>query len=274
MSDFGLKERFVASMKGVALSQDPQLNIHDLTHQINPFDIEEAAFTLYHTLPYWPEQTVFVSVVDPGVGTIRKSIVAQLVTNQLVVTPDNGTITLLEQKPGILQVREIDENLNRLPGSDNYHTFHGRDVYVYTGARLAAGQISFDQTGPLLKAPWQKLNLAQPIMQEHSIIGAISKVEHPYGNLVTNIPEQLMLQLFKPGDKLLVEVLNQEKTRLKQVVALVSSFGQVGKDELLIYIDSVGYAGLALNSNNLATKQRLEAGNEWTIKLSRIPGHS
>ena len=139
-SDFGTTERFVASMKGVALSVDPYLQIHDLTHHIEPFNIWQASYMLAGTIDYWPEGTVFVSVVDPGVGTERRSVVAKTGTGQYVVTPDNGSLTLVADKQGILEIRQIDETINRRPGSESSHTFHGRDVYAYTGARLAAAR--------------------------------------------------------------------------------------------------------------------------------------
>ncbi len=152
LSDFGLTERFVASMKGVALSVDPGLQVHDLTHQIEPFNIWQASYMLAGTIDYWPKGTVFVSVVDPGVGTDRRSVVAKTNSGHFVVTPDNGSLTLIAEAQGIAEVRQIDETVNRRPGSENAHTFHGRDVYSYTGARLAAAIIDFEAVGPLLRS--------------------------------------------------------------------------------------------------------------------------
>ena len=96
---------------------------------------------------FWPAKTVFVSVVDPGVGSDRESVVAQLATGQLVVTPNNGTLTLLHDGVGIVGVRRIDEDKYRLPGSSDSHTFHGRDLYVHVGALLASAQLQFDEVG-------------------------------------------------------------------------------------------------------------------------------
>ena len=128
-SDFGTKENAVAAMKGVAYSVDNNLRIFDLSHNITPFNIWEGAQVIAGVVPYWPEGTVFVSVVDPGVGTERKSIVLKTKTGHYFVTPDNGTLTLVAQQYGIDQVRIIDEEVNRLPGSERSYTFHGRDVY-------------------------------------------------------------------------------------------------------------------------------------------------
>ena len=147
-TDFGLADGSVAAMKGVALTIEPRLVIHDLTHQIPPYDIREAALRLRQTIPWWPQGTVFVSVVDPGVGTERRAVVARTRSGHYVVTPDNGTLTWVADVLGIEAIRIIDPARHRLPGSDQSHTFHGRDLFVVVGARLAAGQITLNEVGP------------------------------------------------------------------------------------------------------------------------------
>ncbi len=149
-SDFGLKDGAVSAMKGVAMGVSPDLKLFDLTHEIPAYNIWEAAYRLEQTVSYWPAGTVFVSVVDPGVGTDRKSVVLKTNTGQFIVTPDNGTLTLVAESAGIAEIREIDEAINRRKGSEKSYTFHGRDVYAYTAARLAAGAITFEQIGKVL----------------------------------------------------------------------------------------------------------------------------
>src|SRR3978361_2319427 len=127
-SDFGLKDGAVSAMKGVATGVSPDLKLYDLTHEIPAYNIWEAAYRLEQTVPYWPAGTVFVSVVDPGVGTARKSVGLKTKSGQFIVTPDNGTLTLVAESLGIEEIREIDENLNRRKGSEASYTFHGRDV--------------------------------------------------------------------------------------------------------------------------------------------------
>src|SRR6516162_1001991 len=146
-SDFGQKDGAVSAMKGVAMSVSTDLKLFDLTHEIPAYNIWQAAYRLEQTVRYWPAGTVFVSVVDPGVGTTRKSVVLKTNTGQFIVTPDNGTLTLVAESLGIAGLREIDESTNRRKDSQKSYTFHGRDVYAYTGARLAAGVISFEQVG-------------------------------------------------------------------------------------------------------------------------------
>src|SRR5476651_2449347 len=124
-SDFGLKDGAVSAMKGVAMGVSPDLKLYDLTHEIPAYNIWEAAYRLQQTVPYWPAGTVFVSVVVPGVGTNRKSVVLKTNSGQFIVTPDNGTLTLVAEALGIAEIRQIDEVLNRRKGSEKSYTFHG-----------------------------------------------------------------------------------------------------------------------------------------------------
>ena len=129
-SDFGLVDGAVSAMYGVAYSVNPDLKMHDLTHDITPYSIWEASYRLIQTVSYWPDDTVFVSVVDPGVGTDRKSVVARTHSGKYIVTPDNGTLTHVLRLDGISAVREIDEQTNRLPNSGESYTFYGRYVAI------------------------------------------------------------------------------------------------------------------------------------------------
>jgi len=272
-SDFGTTERFVASMKGVALGVDPNLQIHDLTHHIEPFNVWQASYMLAGTIDYWPQGTVFVSVVDPGVGTERKSVVVRTGTGHYVVTPDNGSLTLVADKQGVLEVREIDETVNRRPGSESSHTFHGRDVYAYTGARLAAGVIDFEDVGPLLEPKIVTFNFQQPErLEDDSVVGNITHVEIPFGNIVTNIPKSLVDDLgLSPEDgvTVTVEITQSGKPVFRQQIPYVPSFGYVDEGSPLLYPDSLQTIGLAINSGNFARHYEVRAGADWTIHLTK-----
>lgn len=174
-SDFGRADGAVSAMYGVAYCVCGDLKISDLTHEIPQYDIWEASYRLIQTVSYWPEGAVFVSVVDPGVGSTRRSIVAQTEGGQYVVTPDNGTLTHIKKLCGIRAARVIDESVNRLPGSGESYTFHGRDIYAYTGARLASGIIGFEGVGPEVRwrawwkslsslRSWRKMKYQEPSM--------------------------------------------------------------------------------------------------------------
>jgi len=276
-SDFGTTERFVASMKGVALGVDPKLQVHDLTHHIEPFNVWQASYMLAGTIDYWPEGTVFVSVVDPGVGTKRKSVVVKTGTGHYVVTPDNGSLTLVADKHGILAIRQIDERINRMPGSGDSHTFHGRDVYAYTGARLAAGVIGFDEVGPLLEPKITRLDYQQPKrLDDGSVTGNITHIEMPFGNVVTNIPNSLVDSLgISPDDNaaVYVEISNAGNTVFRMKIPYARSFGYVDRGAPLLYSDSLQTIGLAVNSGNFAEQYKVQAGADWTIHIDKESRH-
>ena len=187
-SDFGLVDGAVSAMKGVAYKVDPTLTIGDLTHDITPYNIFEASYRLFQTIEYWPEGTVFVSVVDPGVGSNRKSVVAKTSRGQYIVTPNNGTLTHIKRFVGIEELREIEEKTNRLANSELSYTFHGRDVYAYTGARLAAGVIDFAGVGPRLDVEETiMLDLYGSSYEDGAVKGQIDILDVRFGSLWTSI---------------------------------------------------------------------------------------
>ncbi|MEM1263017.1 MAG: S-adenosyl-l-methionine hydroxide adenosyltransferase family protein [Pseudomonadota bacterium] len=271
-SDFGTTERFVASMKGVALTVDPTLQVHDLTHHIEPHNVWQASYVLTGTIEYWPKGTVFVSVIDPGVGTKRKSVVVETATGHYIVTPDNGTLTLVADTHGIVSVREIDETINRRPGTEDLHTFHGRDVYSYTGARLAAGVIDFEGVGPLLEPQVMRLDFQRPrTLDNGTVVGSLIHVETPFGNIVTNIPTPLLEEqgLSDEDNKMVrVQISRGDDTIFDQLIPYSNSFGYVEMNEPLLYSDSLRTIGLAINSGSFAKKYGVDAGQEWTIQIA------
>jgi len=271
MTDFGTTERFVASMKGVAMMVSPELRLHDLTHHIEAHDIWQASFVLVGTIEYWPKGTVFVSVVDPGVGTSRKSVVVETGSGHFVVTPDNGTLTHIADTYSIRAMREIDESLNRRAGSDKLNTFHGRDVYAYTGARLAAGIISFEEVGPVLPTKIFRLDYQQAkVSQKGTVLGNLVHVEIPFGNLVSNIPTKLLLsQGLREDDtgQVQVTLIRSGEVVFDEKIPYASSFGFVAEGESLLYSDSLQTIGLAVNSASFAKKYGIGAGAEWVIKI-------
>ena len=203
-SDFGLGDGAVSAMYGVAYSVCPQLRMHDLTHDITPYSVWEASYRLIQTISYWPENTVFVSVVDPGVGSDRRSIVAKTNSGKFIVTPDNGTLTHVLRLDGIAQVRQIDEQINRLPNSGESYTFYGRDVYAYTGARLASGVIDFEGVGPVLDtASLVQLPIVEPFADGSAVCGTIDVLDVRFGSLWTNIPRQMLLEQNRWNKRLL-----------------------------------------------------------------------
>lgn len=270
-SDFGLKDGAVAAMKGVAARVDLRVPVHDLTHEITPYDIWEAAYRLKQTASYWPAGTVFVSVVDPGVGTDRLSVVLKAKSGHFFVSPDNGTLTLVAEDLGIAAVRQIDETRNRLSGSDKSYTFHGRDEYAYTGARLASGAITFEEVGPERAPEVVRIDYPRPVEEAGRIRGGIPVLDPNYGNVWTNIPEEMLARVgMKPGDRVRVTLAERGIVHFTGEVPYVSTFGEVPPGAPLLYLNSLLNAALALNQENFAQRHGVRAGADWTILLQPL----
>ncbi len=267
-SDFGVKDNAVASMKGVAHGVSPNLKIYDLTHEIPTFNIWEAAQRLVQTAEYWPSGTVFVSVVDPGVGTARKSVVMRTRSGHYFVTPDNGTLTLLADQLGIDSVREIDEAVNRRQDSEKSYTFHGRDVYAYTGARLAAGVISFEEVGPMLPPDVVRIPHQKPLFENGALLGNIPILDVQYGNIWTNIDRKTFKQLgLNFGDQVEVTISQGNRLVTKLTLPYESTFGEVPLGSPLLYLNSLNNVAFALNQGNFAATHGIGSGPAWGVKI-------
>jgi S-adenosylmethionine hydrolase len=269
-TDFGLKDGAVSAMRGVAVSVDPTLRLEDLTHEIPAFDIWQGAYRLNTTAPYWPPGTVFVSVIDPGVGTERRSIVLKTRSGHYFVSPDNGTLTLVAEDLGIAAVRAIDESRYRRPGSEQSHTFHGRDVYSYAAAHLASGRISFEDVGPELPAevvaiPYQKPEVAGDVVR-----GSIPILDVQFGNVWTNIDRATFEGLgVAKGERLEVRIFNEDEQVFAGAMPYVSTFGDVPEGETLLYLNSVDNVAFAINWGNFAATYGIASGPEWHVELTK-----
>ncbi|MEI8058868.1 MAG: S-adenosyl-l-methionine hydroxide adenosyltransferase family protein [Ferruginibacter sp.] len=269
-TDFGVKDGAVSAMKGVAMNVDSSLKLFDLTHEIPAYNIWEAAYRLEQTVSYWPAGTVFVSVVDPGVGTNRKSVVLKTNSGHFIVTPDNGTLTLIAQSLGIAEIRAIDEVANRRKGSEKSYTFHGRDVYAYTAARLASGKISFEQVGVLLPKEVVSIDYQKPTLANNTLKGTIAILDIQYGNIWTNITDELFKQLnIKIGDKLHVSIYNKGKKVYQSVMPYCTTFGSVAKGKPLLYLNSLMQVSFALNMANFSVVHKVYSGSEWTVEVKK-----
>ncbi|WP_425541835.1 SAM hydrolase/SAM-dependent halogenase family protein [Bacillus carboniphilus] len=260
-------------MYGVAHSVSPSIPVFDLTHDIPQYNIWEASYRLLQTVPYWPENTVFVSVVDPGVGTNRKSIVAKTESNHIIVTPDNGTLTHLQESIGISAARIIDEKVNRLPMSGESHTFHGRDIYAFTGARIAATIICFDEVGPSYSIDSiTKLPLSEASISEGVLTGAIDILDVRFGNIWTNIKRELFLQLgVQYGDSLEVTIQNDTRNVYKNMMTFGRSFADICVGEPLVYVNSLDHLGIAINQGSFANAYSIGTGSNWRISIRKAP---
>lgn len=269
-SDFGLKDAAVGAMKGVAFGVSSDLAMFDLTHEIPAYDIWEASYRLGQAASYWPVGTVFVSIIDPGVGSERRSVVAKTKTGHFIVTPDNGTLTHIAELLGIDQVRTIDEVKNRLQNSNESYTFHGRDVYAYTGARLAAGTISFEEVGPLYNGDVVKIPYQKAEFKNGEVTGGIPVLDIQYGNVWTNIDKPTFAKLgVIPGDWLHVRVLHRQKVVFDKSVRFVETFATVEEGKPLGYLNSLLNFSLAINMGNFAKQYKVASGADWTVVLRK-----
>ena len=269
-SDFGTRDSAVASMKGVAVGVSSTLPIFDLTHEIPPYSIWEASLRLVQAAKYWPAGTVFVSVVDPGVGTDRKSIVMRSKTGHYFVTPDNGTLTFIAEELGVDAVREIDEAVNRLANSEESYTFHGRDVYAYTGARLASGVIAFDEVGRALPARVVSIPYQKPVYENGTIKGNIPILDIQYGNVWTNIDRDAFSKLdVATGDTVRVRIRHGERQAYEGTVPYHPTFGYVEVGEPLLYLNSLNNVALAINQENFAERHGIGSGAAWDVEIAK-----
>lgn len=267
-TDFGLKDGAVAEMKGVAIGVSPSLQLFDLTHEIPPYNIWEAAFRLQQTAPYWPAGTVFVSVVDPGVGSSRKSVVLKTKSGHFFVTPDNGTLTLVARQLGIAAVREIDEVRNRRQHSTESYTFHGRDVYSYTAARLASGIITFEQVGPKLPDSVVRIPFQEPVYSNHAVSGNIPVLDIQYGNIWTNIDAATFNHLkLHTGDTLHVKIFHNDILKYTGDMPYVTTFSAVPEGQPLAYLNSLLNLSFALNMESFSLSYHINSGPDWKVEI-------
>jgi hypothetical protein len=269
-TDFGTKDGAVSAMKGVATAVDPSLKLYDLTHDIPAYNIWEAAYRLDQTVIYWPVGTVFVSVVDPGVGTERRSVVVKTKSGHYIVTPDNGTLTLIANSLGIDSIREIDEVSNRRKNSEASYTFHGRDVYAFTAARLASHKISYEQVGKISMAAITSLPFQKAALVGNELKGTIDILDIQYGNIWTNIDQSYWKKftaLAHSKNEIQVKIFEDKKLVFTGSMPFENTFGGVGVGKPLAYLNSLMNLSFALNQGSFSEKYHVYAGSNWTVAV-------
>jgi len=247
MTDFGVVDDSVAICKGVMYSIVPDVRIVDLTHQVTPFSISDGARFLFGVTPYFPAGTVFVVVIDPTVGSTRKAVVVKSKRSQYFVLPDNGLMTMVQDRDGLESAREI-TNPAWMIGAALSSTFHGRDIFSPAGAHLARGD-DWTQVGPELDAAkLVRLDLKPAHLEDRGLSGEIIATDGPFGNLVTNISGEQFLKLgYARGEKVEITI---GDTRIS--APFVRTFSDVPLKQPLLYIDSRGRLGIAVNQGSFA----------------------
>lgn len=270
-TDFTYKEGAVSSMYGVVKTVDRSLEIFDGTHEIPHFDTWSASYRLYQSMEFWPKGTIFVSVVDPGVGTARKACVARTIDGYYVVTPDNGSLSHVKYHIGIEEVREIDENVNRLQTTLGTSVFHGRDLFGYCAARLASGIITYEQVGPAYPVEEIKLHrIPESKVCGNKAEGIIEMDDPNFGNLWSNISSDLLLQNgFAYGDTVKVTVNHKGEAVYRDEVLFAKSFGYVKIGEAVLYTNELMRASMALCMGNFREKYGIGFGEDWTISIEK-----
>ena len=273
-TDFSLDWPFVATMKGVCKQVDASLECVDSTHTIEKFNVLEASQQLNYVEPFWPKGTVFVSVVDPGVGTPRKASVALLKDGNYVITPDNGTLTHMYYNIGIEAIREIDETKNRYQGTESVSVFHGRDLFAYTAAKLASGQITFEEVGEsyslddivLLDYEYLKADV-----KNEDIQGIVSNVSDPFGSIVFNVlTEDFNRVGYHEGDYIHIVLENEQGVYFDENVLYAQSFGFVDIGQPVIFNSSSNYISIGLNQGSFKDVHQVKAGLQWKVQFHKV----
>jgi S-adenosylmethionine hydrolase len=232
-TDFGISDHYAGVMKGVILGINPAAEIVDITHMVDAYNVVEAAFRLLNSYLYFPEGTVHVVVVDPGVGGARKPI-AVGAGGYFFVGPDNGVFSLIYETYKKRKIIEIASPKYMLPGVSN--TFHGRDIFAPAAAHLSAG-LKIRKLGGEVSSP-ELLDIPRPACDENGVSGEVVYSDR-FGNLVTNIQEKL---LGKVSDKSYTVYVGNRR------IGLISEYyGEAGKGKPLAIIGSSGLLEISVN---------------------------
>jgi len=272
-SDFGIVDGAVSAMIGVALSVDDTIRVFDLSHSITPFDIYEASYRLFQSLQYWPKGSVFVSVVDPGVGSERSSVAVLTRSGHIVVTPNNGSLSHLKRFIGLEEIHLIDVEKNRRQGAPNQsYTFDGRDLYAYVGARLASEIIDLSDVGPKIEEQGLvELELPGSRFENGQLTGSVEILDERYGSIWTSILVEDFLK-FKPsyGERFRVTVMHEDAFLFQEIVTYGRAFNAVAVGELVLYVSSLSRMAIAINQGNLAETYAIQTGLNWIVTINRI----
>jgi len=264
MTDFDVRDDAVGICKAVMNGVAPGVRILDITHQVTPFDIAEGARFLAGSAPYFPDDAVFVVVVDPGVGSVRKAIIAKSKKGQFFVVPDNGLLTLVQDRDGIIAAREI-RNPEWMIGAKTSSTFHGRDIFSPAGAHLARGD-DWTTAGPVVDvAKLVRLDIHYATVDAVGLRGETIGTDGPFGNLVLNVPAETFSRLgYVVGDVVPVEIAGK-----RYELPFVKTFSDVPVGKGLLYIDSRGRLSVGINQRNFAETNAVQTGALVVIPMKK-----
>jgi len=260
MTDFGTRDHFVGVMKGVVLQIDPRATIVDITHEVDPQQIQDAAFTLRQAFPYFPERTIFVVVVDPTVGTSRR-ILAGRYSNRIVLAPDNGVLTLIHRDADLQDLRVV-ENRRLLAGSLST-TFHGRDIFAPVAAHLSKG-VSLRELGPRAN-DIVLFQLSKPIREtDGTLAGEVIYIDR-FGNLITNISTLDLSAAYCPGQ------IHHVRVGDRDVGPVRITYADVPPGEPLALIGSTDMLEIAVNQGSAQAQLGTGKGARVTVHYKSPP---
>ncbi|MCD6551850.1 S-adenosyl-l-methionine hydroxide adenosyltransferase family protein [Thermotoga sp.] len=257
ITDWGLKSHYVGVAKAVIKRINPAAEIIDITHEIEPFNVRKAAHVLYRASLDFPPFTVFLVVVDYGVGTARKAIVMKTKNDLFFVAPDNGVLTVVAEEYGVSEIREI-ENKELFYRKEPSFTFHGRDIFAPVAAHLDMG-LPMEKVGERLLS-YEALKMKKPTLEEDRVVGEVAVVD-TFGNVSTNVPFEMFMKLEVDFDDVV-------KVRVKgkeHGATVARAFGDVGIGELLVHPDSAGFLEVAMNMGYASKVLSVKEGDEMEI---------
>lgn len=261
----------VCTMQGVCAMIDPEIRVYDNTHDIPCFSTFLASTSLSYIVDYWPAGTIFVSVVDPGVGTNRRACVAKLKNGSYIVTPDNGTLTHVHQYIGVEEVRVIDETKNRLESTKKCSIFHGRDLFTYCAAKLAGGVIDFAGVGEVYPVDEIVLHpIVEADVTDTCATGIIESIDTHFGLVCSNIPDEAFARMgLSYGDEVNLRITNTETNTVayEAKVPYQDSFGAVPVGSPLLMVSETLQVQSAINLGNMSVEYGLDCGCEWKFEV-------
>lgn len=274
MTDFGSQDIYVGVMKGVMRGIAPDALPIDLTHLIEPQNVRQAAFFLLNSYAYFPKGTVFLVIVDPGVGTSRRPIVVET-DDYAFIAPDNGVLSYVLANLSDYNAYKLTNPAYRLP--DVSTTFHGRDIFAPAAAHIAAGVPAAEFGDPL--EDLVRLPLPELSLNNDEITGEVMTIDR-FGNIITSIgtlkwsgTDRLTINPAFDVDAERIPVLAQEaqvSINGQQIMGVVPSYGEGMRGDLLMVVGSVGYLEISVNQGNAAERLDVSSGDRIVLQIGDI----
>ncbi|KIE59356.1 hypothetical protein A946_01220 [Methylacidiphilum kamchatkense Kam1] len=257
ITDFGSKDHYVAQLKGVIYSIDPFARVIDLNHEIEPYNLTEAAFLIDQSALEFPAGSIFVAVVDPGVGTERKGILLETKAHKFYIGPDNGIFSLVIEREGVAEVWTLDKK-EIWKREEPSHTFHGRDIFGPVAAYLSQGGKPQNTGSRMPKENLHLLNFSPPSTIGQSVSGQVLYIDH-FGNIITNIPMG-MASWIKEGNLVRVQI-----GKITLAAPCVKTYSELPLGKVGVLYNSSGYLEISSSQGSAAKLLKAQSGNSLLL---------